>query len=282
MKEKLRGGSRFPAAALAALLFLGIPSGWTQSALVFTGSGSNACQLILNFPGGERVVFHHRWNGTALSAKTLLESVVTATGGGLVVSEGYSTLFDPAVLTLTNPATTGLVVHYQGSYSHPYLNGIRWNGPAGPAGADYRFPDDWWHLWVRGPAHVDQSLAWPDPLPPLDLAPGSSWFFGEFSGLADLGLADGASVGLTFGTADPPSLPAPSVQSVVLSSANTLQIGFSTVPGARYQLETLTDPAGAPWAPVGDPVVASSSSTTFTAPAGHPSGRGFFRLAVLP
>lgn len=282
MKERPQGAFRLPAAACAALFFFAVPAGWTQTALIFTGSGSNACRLILNFSGGERVVFQHRWNGTGLSAKTLLESVVAATGGELVVTEGYSTSLDPALLTLTNPATTGLVVHYQGSYSHPYLNGIRWNGPAGPAEGDYRFPDDWWHLWVQGPAHVDQSLAWPDPLPPLDLAPGSSWFFGEFSGLADLGLADGASVGLTFGTAAPPSLPAPSVQSVVMSSADTLQIGFSTVPGARYQLETSAIPAGTAWTAVGEPVAASSSLTTFAAPAGHSSGRGFFRLAVLP
>jgi len=183
---------------------------------------------------------------------------------------------------MANPAALGLVVHYQGSYEAPYLNGIQWNGPDGPLGAEYQYPDDWWHLWVQGPAHVDQSFAWPDPLPPVDLAPGSAWFFGEFSGLADLTLSDGASIGLVYGTAGQPTLPVPAVQSVILASGNTFQIQFSSVPGARYRLESRLDLAAGNWTPLGDPVLATDSSTVISAPANSPTGRGFYRIGLLP
>jgi hypothetical protein len=174
------------------------------------------------------------------------------------------------------------VVHYQGSYEVPFLNGIQWNGPDGPLGAEYQYPDDWWHLWVQGPAHVDQSFAWPDPLPPVDLAPGSAWFFGEFSGLADLTLSDGASIGLVYGTAGQPSLPAPAIQSVFSSSGNNLQIQFSSVPGARYQLEVSQDLVAGSWTSSESPITASSTRTTIFAPANFPSGRGFYRIRLLP
>lgn len=274
--------SRSAVACFVAWVAWGIASASAQSFFMQTGTGTNNCRLLLNFPAGEKVVFQHHWNGTSLNAKILLESVIEASGGELVVSEGYLTPFTPALLTMTNPETLGLVVHYQGSFSVPYLNGIRWNGPKGPAGADYLYPDNWWHLWVQGPAHVDQSFAWPEPLPPVDLSSGSAWFFGEFSGLADLELADRASVGLVYGTGNQPALPAPAVGSVVLTPGHTLQIQFSTVPGARYQLETRQDLAGDAWTPWGDPIVAVGASTTVSAPANHPSGRGFYRIALLP
>ena len=271
--------------AMALLLgwsWLGLHPLSAQTAFVQTGAGTNQCRLILNFPAGEKIVFQHRWTGDSLNAKTLLESIITATGGELVVTDGYTIPFEFAVPTMVNPATRGLVVHYQGSYSVPYLNGIRWNGPDGPLGAEYQYPDNWWHLWVQGPARVDQSFAWPDPLPPVDLAPGSAWFFGEFSGLADLTLSDGAAIGLVYGSADPPSLPAPAIRSLLTASGNTLQIQFASVPGALYQLETRTDLTGGTWVPLGNPFVAAETTTTISTPAHQAAGRGFYRLGILP
>ena len=275
---------RFPSviALLIGLISMGLDPLSAQTVFVQTGTGTNQCRLILNFPTGERVVFQHRWDGASLNAKTLLESVITATSGELIVTDGYLTPFAFAMEELTHPATPGLVVHYQGSFSTPYLNGIRWNGPDGPTGADYQSPDHWWHLWVQGPAHVDQSYAWPDPLPPVELVPGSAWFFGEFSGLADLTLTDGASLGLVYGSAGEPSLPAPAIQSVLSTSGNSLQIQFSSVPGARYQLEVRQDLATGSWTFWGEPITATNTSTTISAPANSPSGRGFYRVGLLP
>lgn len=282
MKESRRGGITAAISLLVGCLALGWSPATAQSYLVPTGTGTNQCLLILNFPAGERVVFEHRWNGSTLNAQTLLESVITATGGELVITGGYLTPFEFAILTMTNPVSSGLVVHYQGSSSAPYLNAIRWNGPDGPKGADYQFPDHWWHLWVQGPARVDQSFAWPEPLPPVDLPPGSAWFFGEFSGLADLTLFDGAAIGLVYGSAGQPSLPAPAIQSVLASSENTLQIQFASVPGASYQLETRADLTEGTWIPVGNPIAATSTATTISTPANPPSGRAFYRLGLLP
>ena len=282
MKASPRRGIIFAAAVWIGWTALVPGPATAQSTSLETGAGTNSCRLILNFSAGEKVVFQHRWNGPSLTAKTLLESVITATGGELIVSDGYLTPFAFAMEELTNRTTTGLVVQYQGSYSAPYLNGIRWNGPDGPVGADYQSPDNWWHLWVQGPAHVDQSYAWPDPLPPVELAPGSAWFFGEFSGLADLTLADGASIGLVYGSASQPSLPAPAIQSVLSSSGNSLQIHFSSVPGARYQLEVCQDLAAGSWTSLEAPITATSTSTTIFAPANFPSGRGFYRIGLLP
>lgn len=282
MKESRGGGFTAAVTLLVGCLALGWSPATAQSNLVPTGTGTNRCLLILNFPAGEKVVFEHRWNGSTLNAQTLLESVVTETGGELVITEGYLTPFEPATLTMTNPVSSGLVVHYQGSSSAPYLNAIRWHGPDGPSGADYQFPDNWWHLWVQGPARVDQSFAWPDPLPPVDLAFGSAWFLGEFSGLADLTLSDGAAIGLVYGSADQPSLPAPAIRSVLASSGNTLQIQFTSVPGASYQLETRSDLAGGTWVSLGNPIVATASATTISTPANPPAGRAFYRLGLLP
>ena len=271
--------------AIALLVAFG-SLGWNplsaQTAFVPTGTGTNQCRLILNFPAGEKVVFQHQWNGTSLNAKTLLEAIISDTGGELLVTDGYLTPYSPALLLMTNPSALGLVVQYQGSYAAPYLNGIRWNGPDGPAGADYQYPDGWWHLWVSGPAHVDQSFGYPDPLPPLDLEPASGWFFGEFSGLADLTLADGASLGLVYGSASEPSLPGPSIRSVFLGPQNTLQIEFTSVPGARYQLETCPDLAAADWTPSGNVLVATANRTTVLAAANPSAGRGFYRIGLLP
>lgn len=268
-------------ALLIGWFILGLDPLSAQTAFVETGVGTNRCRLVLNFPAGEKFVFEHRWNGQSLSAKTLLESVITATGGELVVTEGYLIPFALALEGMTNPTTTGLVVQYQGSFSVPYLNGIRWNGPGGPTGADYQFPDNWWHLWVQGPAHVDQSFGDP-PLPPVDLTPNSAWFFGGFSGLADLTLFDGASIGLVYGSAGQPSLPRPAVQSLHSLAGQTLQLRFSSIPGARYQLETRQDLSLGTWTSVGPPVVATTTNTTIPAAANHPTGRGFFRIGLLP
>ena len=271
--------------AIALLVAFGFLS-WNplsaQTVFVQTGTGTNQCRLLLNFPAGEKVVFQHQWNGTSLNAKTLLEAIISDTGGELLVTDGYLTPYSPALLLMTNPSTLGLVVQYQGSYAAPYLNGIRWNGPAGPVGADYFYPDDWWHLWVQGPAHVDQSYGWPEPLPPVELAPGSAWFFGEFSGLADLILTDGASIGLVYGSAGEPSLPAPAIQSVLSTLDSSLQIQFSSVPGARYQLEVRQDLATGSWTFWGEPITATNTSTTISAPTNSPSGRGFYRIGLLP
>jgi hypothetical protein len=260
---------------------LGFCSALAQPAFVETGTGTNTCRLILNFPAGEKIVFSHRWNGASLNAKTLLESVIASTGGELMVSEDdYLTPF--AMVPMTHPNTPGLVVHYQGSYEIPYINAIRWNGPGGPVAADYQFPDDWWHLWVQGPAHVDQSLAWPEALPPVELTPESPWFFGEYSGLADLTLGDGASLGLVYGSTTAPLPPAPSVLSLAQSAAQTLTLSFRSVPGFRYQLETCQDLSAGTWAPLGQPSTAQSLSSSLPVPVDHPSGRAFFRIALLP
>ena len=281
MKGSLRHGINFAAAMWIGWIALVPTSAATQATFLQTGAGTNSCRLILNFPTGERVVFQHRWNGTSLNAKTLLESVITATGGELVVTDGYLTPFAFATETMTNPVSTGLVVQYQNSYLAPYLNGIRWNGPSGPIGADYQFPDNWWHVWVQGPAQVDQSFGEP-PLPPVDLSPNSAWFFGEFSGLADLTLADGASIGLVYGSASQPSLPAPAIQSVLSSSGDSLLIQFTSVPGARYQLEIRQDLTTGSWTFWGEPITATSTSATISAPANSPSGQGFYRVGLLP
>jgi hypothetical protein len=207
MKKKFRFRFRIAVASLATFFSIGLVSAPAESSVIQSGAGNNSCRLILNFPTGDKVVFIHRWDGITLNSKTLLESTIQATGGELIVTDGYITSFISATLSMIDPTTRGLVVQYQGSYTVPYINGIRWGGPNGPIGAEYQFPDDWWHLWVQGPAHIDQSLAWPDPLDPIELAPSSAWFFGEFSGLADLSLRNGASIGLVYGSADQPSAP---------------------------------------------------------------------------
>lgn len=281
MKDVRKGRGILALALLGVWIFMGLVPLSAQTTFFQTGTGSKGCRLILNFPAGEQVVFEHRWDGASLSAKTLLESVITSTGGELVVSTNdYSTPF--SFVPMTNPLSSGLVVHYQGSYEVPYINAIRWNGPGGPQGAEYQYPDNWWHLWVQGPAHVDQSFAFPLPLPAVDLADASGWFLGENSGLADLTLFDGASVGLVYGTANQPALPAPAILSAAITSANQLQIRFSTIPGARYQLETRSDLGVGSWSSTGDPIVATTFTSTISAPANHPGGRGFYRIGLLP
>ena len=110
---------RFPPAMalLVGWIFLSLNPLAAQTAFVQTGTGTNQCRLLLNFPAGERIIFEYRWNGTSLNAKTLLESVIEATGGELVVTEGYLTPFALATEGMTNPTATGLVVHYQNSYT---------------------------------------------------------------------------------------------------------------------------------------------------------------------
>lgn len=281
MKDSRQHGISLAVALAVSWVALGLGPVAAQTAVVPTGIGTNRCLLILNFPAGEKVVFQHRWNGTSLNAKTLLESVIEATGGELVTTEGYLMPFAAAILTMTNPTTPGLVVHYQGSALIPYINGIRWGGPDGLTASDYLPPNGWWQIWVRGPAYVDQSRAWEGPLPPVQLPSDSAWFSGENSGLADLDLYSGASMGLVYGRTNQPTLPAPVIRSVLLSSATNLQIQFSSIAGARYRLEARPDLAGGAWTPSGEPIVATASNTTISVPV-TAAGRGFYRLGILP
>jgi hypothetical protein len=281
---------------LLALIFFRVFSVSAQQVVYETGNGANSSRFILNFKNGETVVFMHRWNGMAINAKTLLESVVSATGGAVIVTESYLTPFADAMLLSNNVNKGGLVVHYQGSYALPYINGIRWNGPGGVTGADYddQFPDNWWHLWVQGPAHIDQSLAYPDSLPSVDLAPASDWFFGEFSGLADLTLTNGGSIGLVYGSANLPSVPvttAPTLPTApappsptVLSTrilSGCLEITWQTVANVPYLLKSNSDLDTDNWAPI-QSILASSSTTTLSIPIADTSGREFFRLEIAP
>ena len=286
MKKKFRFRFRIAVASLATFFYIGLVSAPAESSVIQSGAGNNSCRLILNFPTGDKVVFIHRWDGIALNSKTLLESTIQATGGELIVTDGYITSFISATLSMIDPTRRGLVVQYQGSYTVPYINGIRWGGPNGPIGAEYQFPDDWWHLWVQGPAHIDQSLAWPDPLDPIELAPSSAWFFGEFSGLADLTLRNGASVGLVYGSADQPSAPqathpAPNILYTRILSGNRLEITFQTVSSVSYILKSKSDLNAPNWTPV-QSIVATSSTTIFTVPMSYASGREFFRLEIAP
>lgn len=286
MKKKFRFRFRIAVASLATFFYIGLVSAPAESSVIQSGAGNNSCRLILNFPTGDKVVFIHRWDGITLNSKTLLESTIQATGGELIVTEGYITSFISATLSMIDPTTRGLVVQYQGSNTVPYINGIRWGGPNGPIGAEYQFPDDWWHLWVQGPAHIDQSLAWPDPLDPIELAPSSAWFFGEFSGLADLSLRNGASIGLVYGSADQPSAPqathpAPNILYTRILSGNRLEITFQTVSSVSYILKSKSDLNAPNWTPV-QSIVATSSTTIFTVPMSYASGREFFRLEIAP
>jgi hypothetical protein len=286
MKKKFRFRFRIAVASLATFFYIGLVSAPAESSVIQSGAGNNSCRLILNFPTGDKVVFIHRWDGITINSKTLLESTIQATGGELIVTDGYITSFISATLSMIDPTTRGLVVQYQGSYTVPYINGIRWGGPNGPIGAEYQFPDDWWHLWVQGPAHIDQSLAWPDPLDPIELAPSSAWFFGEFSGLADLSLRNGASIGLVYGSADQPSAPqathpAPNILYTRILSGNRLEITFQTVSSVSYILKSKSDLNAPNWTPV-QSIVATSSTTIFTVPMSYASGREFFRLEIAP
>ena len=286
MKKTFTFRFRIAVAGMAAFFSIGLVSAPAEISVIQSGAGYNSCRLILNFPTGDKVVFIHRWDGITLNAKTLLESTIQATGGELLVTDGYLTPFISAALSMTDPTTRGLVVQYQGSYTVPYINGIRWNGPDGPIGAEYQVPDNWWHLWVQGPAHIDQSLAWPDPLDPVDLAPSSAWFFCEFSGLADLTLTNGASVGLVYGSADQPSAaqathPAPNVLYTRITTGNQLEITFQTVSSVSYILKSKSDLNAPNWTPV-QSIVASSSTTIFSVPMTYDPGREFFRLEIAP
>ncbi|NBS15038.1 MAG: hypothetical protein EBT57_09625 [Verrucomicrobia bacterium] len=267
-------------ACLGLFLSLFPLSASAQPTFVETGSGTNTCRLVLNFPSGEKIVFQHHWNGSSLDAKTLLESIVSSTGGELLVSTNdYLTPF--AQIPMTNRNTTGLVVHYQGSYEVPYVNAIRWMGPEGLLGADFQPPNGWWHLWVKGPAHVDQSFAYDGPLPPVELGADSSWFLGENSGLADLTLGNGASVGLVYGSTLAPAL-SPVIRSVQASGINSFTISFSSIPGCQYQMEMREDLGSGSWAPYGSPIFASSTSTSISIPTDRGAGRAFFRIGLLP
>ena len=95
-------------------------------------------------------------------------------------------------------------------------------------------------------------------------------------------LSDSASIGLVYGTAGQPSLPAPAIQSVLSSSGDSLTIHFTSVPGARYQMEVRQDLTTGSWTFWGEPIIATSTSTTISVPANSPTGRGFYRVGLLP
>jgi hypothetical protein len=209
---------------LFIVLVLSSLSAQAQTITETFGSGTNSTSLFLNFPSGEVIILNHRWNGNSINGKTLVETCVQATGGELIVTDGYLTPFSGAILLLSNPEASGLVVHYQGSYAAPYINGIRWGGPNGAVGAGYQYPDSWWHLWVRGPALVDQSYAWPDPLPPINLTENSDWDFAEFSNVEDIQLDHGSAMGLVYGSSSAPT-PEPSSLSLLLAGGAVLIAG---------------------------------------------------------
>jgi len=267
---------------LPALLSLLCPLVFSPShahaTTLLTGSGTNTCNLLLNFSSGEKLLFVYRFDGTAVRAQTALETIITETGGSLL-STGYLTDFQSALSNLP-PDLQGLVVHCQSSseYPDPFINGILWT-PTGTSNGDYLSDVDWWQIWVQGPAHLAQPYN--DPATPLDLSSGSGWISPPASGLADITLGDGASLGLVYGSSDAPKPPAPIVQSTRILPDNQLEISFGTIPHISYILKKKFSLNDANWTPV-QSIVASSSTTIFTVPITHDPGREFFRLEIAP
>jgi hypothetical protein len=253
-------------------------SGQVHATTLLTGSGTSSCNLLLNFSSGEKILFVCRFDGTAVRAQTALETIITETGGSLL-STGYLTDFQSALLNLP-PGLQGLVVHYQSSseYPDPYINGILWT-PTSTSNGDYLSDVDWWQIWVQGPARLAQPYN--DPATPLDLSSGSGWISPPASGLADITLGNGASLGLVYGSSAAPTPPAPIVQSTRILPDNQLEISFGTIPNISYILKKKFSLNDANWTPV-QSIVASSSTTIFTVPMTHDPGREFFRLEIAP
>ena len=270
---------RFFLSALFSLLcpFFFLP-GYAHATTLLTGSGTNTCNLLMNFSSGEKLLFIHRFDGTSVRAQTAIEAIITETGGSLL-STGYLTDFQSALLNLS-PNLFGLVVHYQSSSNNPdpYINGILWASTKTSNG-DYLSDVDWWQIWVQGPAHLAQPYN--DPATPLDLPSGSGWISPPASGLADITLGTGASLGLVYGSSAAPTPPAPIVQSTRILPDNQLEISFGTIPNISYILKKkfrLSDPI---WIPVTS-TIANSLTTIFTVPMTHDSSREFFRLEISP
>ena len=270
--------SFFLPALLCLLCPLFFSPGYVQATTLLTGSGTNACNLLLNFSSGEKLLFIYRFDGTAIRAQTAIESIITETGGSLL-STVYLTDFQSALLNLS-PNLLGLVVHYQSSskYPDPYINGILW-APTKTSNGDYLSDVDWWQIWVQGPAHLAQPYNF--PATPLDLSSGSGWVSPPASGLADITIGAGASLGLVYGSSEAPMLPAPIVQSMRILPGNQLEISFETIPYISYILKKkfiLHDPI---WIPVTS-FIASSSTTILKIPMTQDSDREFFRLEIAP
>jgi len=270
--------SFFLPALLCLLWPLFFLSGQVHATTLLTGSGTSSCNLLLNFSSGEKILFVCRFDGTAVRAQTALETIITETGGSLL-STGYLTDFQSALLNLP-PGLQGLVVHYQSSseYPDPYINGILWT-PTSTSNGDYLSDVDWWQIWVQGPARLAQPYN--DPATPLDLSSGSGWISPPASGLADITLGNGASLGLVYGSSAAPTPPAPIVQSTRILPDNQLEISFGTIPNISYILKKKFSLNDANWTPV-QSIVASSSTTIFTVPMTHDPGREFFRLEIAP
>lgn len=181
------------------------------------GSGNQTSHLVVEFTSGERLWFRVNRSAASILAPDLVAAVIQATGGELLVTPGYTSSFSSALETLANPGNPGLVVQYQNSADVPFINGIRWNGPTGPSEGDYLGANDWWQIWVLGPAHLEQP--WNSPPTPIDLLENDGWFRPEASGLADITLQDGAWLGLVYGSALAPAIPEPSVASLFLTIA---------------------------------------------------------------
>jgi hypothetical protein len=270
---------RFFLSALFCLLcpFFFLP-GYAHATTLLTGSGTSTCNLLLNFSSGEKILFIYRFDGTAVRAQAALETIITETGGSLL-STGYLTDFQSALLNLP-PKLQGLVVHCQSSpeYPDPYINGILWT-PTGTSNGDYLSDVDWWQIWVQGPAHLAQPYN--DPATPLDLSSRSGWISPPASGLADITLGNGASLGLVYGSSAAPTPPAPIVQSTRILPDNQLEISFGTIPNISYILKKKFSLNDANWIPITS-TIASASTTVFTVPINHESGREFFRLEIAP
>lgn len=86
---------------------------------------------------------------------------------------------------------------------------------------------------------------------------------------------------VTFGTYEgpPPVLrKAPAVVSCRALPGGELEMVFSVVEGAKYQLQTQTGLTPGDWQDAGDLFAANSTQATFTALMNHSSGKSFYRL----
>jgi hypothetical protein len=65
------------------------------------------------------------------------------------------------------------------------------------------------------------------------------------------------------------------------ANGSTFTLSWASVPGKTYQVETSTALVGVSWTSVGDPVVASASSSAATVPMSVLDKRRFFRVRVV-
>jgi len=85
---------------------------------------------------------------------------------------------------------------------------------------------------------------------------------------------------VTFGTYEGPApiLRKPPVVVSCKASGNQLEMVFSVVEGAKYQLQTQEGLAPGSWQDTGGLVTANSTQVTFTSLMNHPSKKSFYRL----